>query len=83
MDKQTFLVSYDYGGGGLWGAIIAPNEESINEKYPELVVVQERPRWMSKERYEQICNLECHDIDGAVWGILNAVVADRQRPTSP
>ena len=78
-DKKLFLVAYDYGTGGLWGAMLARSEDEIHAKYPELGITRERPQWMSDERYEQICQEELHDIDGAPWGILNAVLADRHR----
>jgi hypothetical protein len=78
-EKQLFLVAYDYGPGGLWGAMLARSEEEITCEYPELTIVHERPRWMSDEDYARICNEELHDIDGAPWGILNVVLADRER----
>lgn len=77
--KRMFLVAYDYGSGGLWGAMMARSEDEIHKVYPELTVVQERPKWMTEERYRRLCDQEMHDIDGAPWGILNAVVADREK----
>jgi hypothetical protein len=78
-DKHMFLVAYDYGMGGLWGAMMARSEDEIKALYPELGIAHERPHWMSQERFEQICNEELHDIDGAPWGILNAILADRDK----
>jgi len=78
-EKQPYLVCYDYGTGGLWGMMLARSEEEIAGVYPELVVVRARPRWMSDDLYASICEHEWHDIDGAPWGILNAVLADRRR----
>jgi hypothetical protein len=75
--KQLFLVAYDYGMGGLWGVMRARSEQEIAARYPELAVAHERPAWMSDERFEQLCEQESHDVDGAPWGILNAVLADR------
>jgi hypothetical protein len=75
--KKLFLVCYDYGMGGLWGAMMAPSEQEIVAAYPELAVVHERPRWMSDAVYEQICREQRHDVDGAPWGILDVVLADR------
>ncbi|MBO0806843.1 MAG: hypothetical protein J2P32_00875 [Actinobacteria bacterium] len=77
--KQLFLVAYDYGSGGLWGVILARSEDEIRREYPELTIVHERPRWMSEDEYARICDEEMHDIDGAPWGILNVVLADRER----
>ena len=78
-EKSLFLVAYDYGMGGLWGAMLARSEAEIKAKYPELGIANERPPWMTDARYEQICNEEQHDIDGAPWGILNAILADREK----
>jgi hypothetical protein len=78
-EKRLFLVAYDYGSGGLWGAMMARSEDEIRREYPELAIVQHRPRWMTDERYDQICNEELHDVDGAPWGILNALLVDRGR----
>ena len=78
-EKILFLIAYDYGMGGLWGAMRARSEGEIKAKYPELGIAHERPPWMTDERYEQICHEELHDIDGAAWGILNAVLADREK----
>lgn len=77
--KQVFLVAYDYGSGGLWGAVLARSEADIRRLYPELTIVHERPRWMSDEDHARICRDELHDIDGPAWGILDVVLADRSR----
>jgi len=77
-DKKLFLVAYDYGMGGLWGAMRARSEAEIRQVYPELGIAHERPAWMTEERYAQICTEEMHDIDeDAPWGILEALLADR------
>ena len=76
-NKRRFLVAYDYGMGGLWGVMLARSEEEILARYPELGIASERPAWMTEARYEQLCKEELHDIDDAPWGILNAVLEDR------
>ena len=78
-EKQLYLVCYDYGPGGLWGVLLARSEEEIARVYPELVIAHDRPRWMSDDLYARICECEFHDIDGAPRGLLNAVLADRER----
>jgi hypothetical protein len=75
--KRLFLVAYDYGMGGLWGAVLARSEAEIEAVYPELGIATERPPWMTDDRYNQICVEELHDIDDPPTGILNAVMADR------
>ncbi|MDQ1538729.1 MAG: hypothetical protein QOE58_3122 [Actinomycetota bacterium] len=76
-EKRQFLVCYDYGMGGIWGVFMARSQQEILDVYPELVVVLERPKWMTEQDYLGLCDRELHDIDGAPWGILNAVLADR------
>lgn len=78
-DKREFLVCYDYGMGGLWGVFMARTADEITDEYPELVIVAERPKWMSEDDYQGLRDRELHDIDGAPWGILNAVLADREK----
>ena len=58
--------------------MLARSEEEIARVYPEPVVVYDRPRWMSDELHARICEHE-YDIDGAPWGMLNAVLSDRRR----
>jgi hypothetical protein len=75
--KSTFLIAYDYGTGGLWGVMLARSADEIRSTYPELGVADVRPKWMSRERYEELA-ANPYDIDGAPWGLLNALLADRQ-----
>ncbi|MCA1696584.1 MAG: hypothetical protein LC749_18710 [Actinobacteria bacterium] len=79
MAKREFLVAYDYGGGGLWGVMFADDKEQIRASYPELGIALERPAWMTEERLQELRDREWHDIDGAPWGILNVIIADRGR----
>ena len=47
--KKDFLTVYDYGMGGLWTVIRARSKEEITSKFPELIVMDKRPDWMSEE----------------------------------
>lgn len=76
--KSEYLIAYDYGSGGLWGVILARSEDEITGVYPEVTVVRNRPKWMTDERYAELADTP-YDIDGAPWGLLNALLADRQR----
>jgi hypothetical protein len=76
--KSRFLVAYDYGTGGLWGVMLARSADEITTTYPELGVVAERPAWMSEEEYERLAD-DPYDIEGAPRGLLDALLADRQR----
>lgn len=76
--KQSFLVVYDYGSGGLWGVMLARSIEEILRVYPELQVVSDAPKWMTQDYYADLAATP-YDIDGAPWGLLNALLADRDR----
>jgi hypothetical protein len=39
--KRLFLVSYDYGMGGVWAVINARTAEEIQQKFPALSVTRE------------------------------------------
>jgi hypothetical protein len=77
IDKE-FLVAYDYGMGGLWAILMAPSQEAIAAKYPELAVAPERPNWMDDQRYEDLRG-EPLWLDDPPSGILDALVADRRK----
>lgn len=79
VEKQRFLVCYDYGAGGLWALIDARDESEVLALYPELTVVMTRPKWLSDKVMADIESTELHDIDGQPFGVLNAVLADRAR----
>lgn len=76
---STFLVAYDYGMGGLWAVVEAPSADCIVAKYPEVAVAEERPAWMTHERYEQLAAEPLQLDEDVPSGIFRAVVADRDR----
>ena len=43
---SEFLVSYDYGMGGVWGVAIADTKTEVSEALPELTVVEDDPAWL-------------------------------------
>jgi hypothetical protein len=75
--KSDFLVAYDYGMGGLWGVMRARSADEITTTYPELQIASARPKWMSEGRYDDLAD-HPYDIDGAPWGLLDALLADRR-----
>lgn len=77
--KHPFLVCYDYGQGGLWAFVDARSEGEIHELYPELTIIHQRPQWMSDDEFDRISTTEHHDIDGQPFGVLNVLLADRNR----
>lgn len=68
---------------GLWAIFVARTADEITNQYPELVVVAERPKWMSEDDYQGLRDRELHDIDGVPQGILNAVLAVRDKLYRP
>ncbi len=40
-----FLAVYDYGMGGIWLYVEAPNAAQVVERYPALTVIHEPPPW--------------------------------------
>lgn len=79
MNQETFMVAYDYGAGGLWGLMRAGSEEEIHRLYPELVIVYERPPWMTDQDYSRMVQKDTYDLDSPPTGMLKAIVADRGR----
>jgi hypothetical protein len=61
--KSSYLVVYDYETGGVWGLIRANSKEEISRKYPRLVILDERPSWMSDADYRNIEAKMKFDID--------------------
>jgi hypothetical protein len=76
--KSRFLVCYDYGMGGLWGVVHAQSKGEVLRRYPELVIVDERPEWMTEERFRQL-ESNAYDVEAAPRGMLEAVVAERDK----
>jgi hypothetical protein len=73
-----FLVCYDYGTGGLWGALIASSATAIAAKYPELDVSDALPSWISSEELRKYREAPLWLDDEPPQGLLRALVADRE-----
>jgi hypothetical protein len=52
--EREFLVVYDYGMGGVWAFATARSEAEIEEVFPELTIIGERPEWMTPEEEQNI-----------------------------
>lgn len=74
-NKKPYLSVYDYGMGGVWPRIYARSPEEITRKYPELVVVEEWPPWLTQEWYDEIVSRQSFDVDDEPSGWL-AVLAN-------
>ena len=78
-DKHPHLIGFDHLEAGYWGVMLARSEAEIAEKWPEVSIVQQRPRWMSDERYAKYL-ADPYVIDGEPRGILNIIVRSRNEP---
>jgi hypothetical protein len=74
--KRSFLVVYDYGQGGVWAFLLARSEAEIEERFPELNVVDHPPKWMSKSHLARLRRGMTFDIDSP-RGFLKSVLAQR------
>lgn len=67
IDRRSYLACYDYGTGGVWLLLDAPSFEAASAAWPELVVFESRPEWMSEED-EKEYRSDCERI-GYKWDI--------------
>lgn len=74
-----FLVAYDYGMGGLWVVLIAPSEEAIRAKFPELGIAKTRPKWMDEAALQTKRETPLWLDDDPPRGLLGVLVNDRER----
>lgn len=61
--SNRYLVVYDYGMGGLWAVIRAAHETDIWSKFPELKIVDERPKWMDDTEFARILDESDFELD--------------------
>ena len=58
--KKRYLVSQDYGQGGLWTYLYAESPEEIAAKYRDLEVIVAPPAWLTSELQAK---LKKYDVD--------------------
>ena len=61
--KKRYLAVYDYGTGGVWAPVDARSSVEIIQRYPVLIVKEDRPAWMDDNTYERIAVANLFDID--------------------
>ena len=77
--KQSYLVVYDYGQGGVWGYVRAESAEEVERKFPQLTVVEAMPDWLRAETdYEAKLRAREEDVDNPRDGILGILTKARQ-----
>ncbi len=77
-EKYTFLCAHDYGMGGVWMTISARSADEIEEKYPDLTVVDDRPDWMTYDVYEEIVKTSSYDIDSPTGWLFSFTYAKQR-----
>lgn len=77
--KTTFLVSYDFGAGGLWAYIKAHSKDDIARRYPELTVLDDKPPVLLKTYLADIAAKMTFDIDDEPTGWLAELVRERRQ----
>lgn len=70
MERQEFLVLYDYGQGGLWAVIRADTVEQVKSRYPQLRVFEERPAFIGDDLLAEIRHHCTCDVDAPPSGWL-------------
>jgi hypothetical protein len=74
--KKPFLVAFGYLKAGYWGVMYARSPAEIQAKWPELVIADKRPEWMTGDDYSKYL-ARAYDIDGDPHGILNMILNSR------
>ena len=78
--KQSFLVVYDYGAGGVWAYVVARSREEIERDFPELTVVHEPPSWMTHDEQARIGKEATYDLEtDRTFGLLAEILDSRGR----
>lgn len=54
LQKNEYLVAYDYGAGAVWAIVVARSPEEITSRYPQLTVYTSPPDWMSEQQHASI-----------------------------
>ena len=60
---REYLVCYDYGMGGLWWWIKAPNVEAITDRYEGVIVFSEPPAWWDEVHDRTVEHRQLNDPD--------------------
>ena len=72
---SRFYVVYDSGQGGVWAVVQGPTREAIVERFPELEVVTEPPKWMSRDMSDRL-EAKVIDLDHPT-GLLDDILRSR------
>ena len=79
LGEHEFLIAYDYGMGGLWGVVIAPSASDVLARYPEVVIADSLPSWMSEEELRRYRAAPLWLDEVPPRGLFSVVIDDRSR----
>jgi len=51
---NSFLVTYDFGAGGLWAIVKAPDRDSIAKRFPKVEVIDDKPGNLTAVEYGKL-----------------------------
>ena len=74
MKREFFAV--DYGQGGIWLVIRAESADEMKERYPELDVFDEPPRFLTSGVVERTRAKRSYDLDDEPTGYLADIIGD-------
>lgn len=63
---RDYLVCYDYGTGGLWWWVEAPNADAINAAFRDLIVFEQPPAWWNDDANGTARRVALSDMDDDV-----------------
>ena len=75
--KTTHLTVYNYGTGGAWAYLLADPPAQINQRFPELQIVNERPGWLTDQEDRHLRARMTVDIDDTNNPVLAALLRQR------
>jgi hypothetical protein len=77
--KKRYLIAYDYGQGAVWAYITAESPEQITDQFPDFLVVETPPSWMTDEVRTTLETRMNFDLDHPT-GWLATVIELRRKP---
>jgi hypothetical protein len=55
---NSYLVTYDFGAGGLWAILRAPDKATISKRFPKVEVMDDKPTNMTAMEYGKLITYE-------------------------
>ena len=62
---DTYLVSYEYGSGTIWGYVAADGPQEVAAYIPEVDVWEEPPAWLASFELARLADLPAIAVDAA------------------